>query len=126
MMEEVDSLKIDDIVLNLKLVAKIKQNEKMIIINKTLGVDNRFIKPILRWYTSDNRIDTILFIENLFNKAFECLSDTKDCVYDCDTLKKEMLNTISGLENLSATYKLDNLIISKIDILKEKITKMCN
>ena len=29
------------------------------------------------------------------------------------------------LENLSATYKLDNLIVSKIDILIDKINKIC-
>ena len=40
--------------------------------------------------------------------------------------KKELLNTLSGLDNLSATYKQDNVLISKIDIFKEKITRLCN
>ena len=48
---------IDDIVLNLKMISKIKQNNKLLIINKTLHVDQRVLQSVFRWYTADNRHD---------------------------------------------------------------------
>lgn len=122
-----DNLKIEDIVLNLKLISKIKQNDKMIIINQILNVDSRLLQSIRRWYTCDNRNDTVQFIENVINTAIDYMNhENKNTVYDIESIKIELKNTIQGLENLSATYKIDNLIISKIDILKEKISKLCN
>lgn len=126
MMEEYDPLKLDEIVLNLKLIAKIKQNDKMIVVNKLLNVDTRVLQPLRRWYTSDSRMDTIAFIEFVILSALECLQKTKDNVYDDETMKRELLNTLSGLDNVSATYKIDTLIISKLDILKEKINRLCS
>lgn len=122
-----DNLKIEDIVLNLKLISKIKQNDKMIIINQILNVDSRLLQSVRRWYTCDNRNDTVQFIENVINTAIDYMNhDKTNKVYDVDSIKIELKNTLQGLDNLSATYKIDNLIISKIDILKEKISKLCN
>ena len=122
-----DNLKIEDIVLNLKLISKIKQNDKMIIINQILNVDSRLLQSIRRWYTCDNRNDTVQFIENVINTAIDYMNhDKTNKVYDVDSIKIELKNTLQGLYNLSSTYKIDNLIISKIDILKEKISKLCN
>lgn len=126
MVEEYDPLKLEEIVLNLKLISKIKQNDKMIVINKILKVDTRPLQSVWRWYTSDNRTDTIFFIEFVINSALDNVSLSKDGVYDENTIKKELLNILSGLDNLGATYKLDNLIVSKIDIMKEKINRLCS
>lgn len=119
---------IEDVVLNLKLISKIKQNDKMIIVNKIIRVDNRLIQPVLRWYTSDNRIETLQFIEILINKALDNISNDvkEDSVYTTDLIKKELINSLIGLENLNATYKNDIYISSKIDLLKDKIKKLCN
>lgn len=123
--ENTQELKMEEIVLNLKLVSKIKQNEKMIVINKILSVDHRIAQALFRWYTSDSRHDTITFIEMIINKALDyTYSETIDQTYSKDIVKKELELSIAGLENLSATYKLDNIIVSKIDILKEKINRM--
>ena len=123
--ENTQELKMEEIVLNLKLVSKIKQNEKMIVINKTLSVDHRIAQSLFRWYTSDSRHDTITFIEMIINKGLDyTYSETIDQTYSKDIVKKELELSIAGLENLSATYKLDNIIVSKIDILKEKINRM--
>lgn len=123
--ENTQELKMEEIVLNLKLVSKIKQNEKMIVINKTLSVDHRFAQSLFRWYTSDSRHDTITFIEMIINKGLDyTYSETIDQTYSKDIVKKELELSIAGIENLSATYKLDNIIVSKIDILKEKINRM--
>lgn len=122
--EEDDDM--EDIILNLKIISKIKQHEKLIVVNKTLVVDNRLIQPFWRWYTADNRMDTISFITNTIKTALECMSNTTNKVCDKDTIKQELLTTLIGLDNLSATYKLDNLTVAKIDLLHDKIVKHCN
>jgi len=127
-MEELQIDKLEDVILNLKLISKIKQNDKMIVVNKIIQVDNRFLQPIFRWYTSDNRAETFNFITLIINKGTEnLLSDKKeDSIYSKEFIKKELLNSLQGLENLGATYKNDILISSKIDLLKDKIKKICN
>lgn len=125
MMEE--DINIDEIILNLKMISKIKQNNKMIIVNGIINVDARVLQPLLRWYTSDTREDTIAFITNIINSALSIVGDERlsNHIYDKSTINQELMNTIQGLDNLSATYKIDNLMVSKIDILREKINKTC-
>ena len=125
-MTDCEPLKIYEVILNLKLISKIKQNEKMVVINKILRVDQRPFQTIFRWYTADNRLDTLHFIEFVVNSAFHCLDSSDDNVYKDDVIKKELLNILAGLDNLKATYKLDTFIVSKIDILNEKITRLCS
>ena len=105
MVEEYDPLKLEEIVLNLKLISKIKQNDKMMVINKTLKVDARPLQSVWRWYTSDNRTDTIFFIEFVINSALDNVSLSKDGVYDENTIKKELLNILSGLDNLGSLVR---------------------
>ena len=126
MMEE--ELNTDDVILNLKMISKIKQNDKMIVINGIINVDIRVVQPVRRWYTSDNREDTIGFISNVINHALRIATEKSNSnnVYDKDSIKNELLSTIQGLDHLSATYKIDNLMVAKIDILKEKINKVCH
>lgn len=120
-----EDTEIEDVILNLKMISKIKQNNKLVIINKTLHVDQRLLQPVFRWYTADNRYDTINFITSVIKNALDDTLHVKHPVFDVDKMKEELLSTIQGLENLSATYKLDNLIVSKIDILIDKINKIC-
>lgn len=128
MMEE--EINIDDIILNLKMISKIKQNDKMVVINGIISVDIRVLKPLRRWYTADNREDTINFISNIINNALKIATEknnsTNNNGYYNESIKNELLSAIQGLDHLSATYKIDNLMIAKIDILKEKINKACN
>lgn len=126
MMEE--ETNIDDVILNLKMISKIKQNDKMIVVNGIISVDVRVLQPVRRWYTSDNREDTIGFISNVINHALRIANEKSNSnnVYDKDSIKNELLSTIQGLDHLSATYKIDNLMVAKIDLLKEKINKVCH
>jgi hypothetical protein len=125
-MMNMETMEVKDIILNLKLISKIKQNEKMSVVDKVLKVDTRFLQPIFRWYTSDNRTDTIAFIERVVNSALEySIDENRSSVhsYEEDVIQKELTTALQGLDHLSATYKLDNLIVSKIDILKDKILR---
>ena len=120
-----DSTCVEETILNLKMISKIKQNDKLIIVNKILHVDNRILQPVFRWYSADNRYDTINFITYVINEVIEFSRTLEHPIFNVDTIKEELLNATNGLDNLSATYKLDNLVIAKIDILKEKINKSC-
>jgi prophage DNA circulation protein len=120
-----DSTCVEETILNLKMISKIKQNDKLIIVNKILHVDNRILQPVFRWYSADNRYDTINFITDVINEGIEFSRTLEHPIFNVDTIKEELLNATNGLDNLSATYKLDNLVIAKIDILKEKINKSC-
>lgn len=125
-MNTMETMEVKDIILNLKLISKIKQNEKMSVVDKVLKVDTRFLQPIFRWYTSDNRTDTIAFIERVVNSALHhSIDENRSSAhsYEEDAIQKELTTALHGLDHLSATYKLDNLIVSKIDILKDKIVR---
>lgn len=117
---------IEDIILNLKIISKIKQHEKLIVVNKTLTVDHRFAQPLFRWYSSDNRKDTLDFITVMINNGLDLVQQTAHPVFDKETIKQELLATIEGIDNLSATYKLDNHVVAKIDLLRDKIHRICD
>ena len=123
------NLNIETVVLNLKLISKIKQNEKLIIDNKIIKVDVRFLQNVRRWITSDGRDESIDYVEFIINKTIayiNSLSDDHNLVYSKSKLIEELSNIINGLDNLKSTYKIDNIITSRIDILKEKINNICN
>tara|TARA_B100001057_G_C22705733_1_gene893685 strand:- start:495 stop:962 length:468 start_codon:yes stop_codon:yes gene_type:complete len=119
---KLDSLSIDELVLNLKLISKIKHNDKMIVIDKVIQTDQRLLQPIRRWWTSDTREDTVNYVELIINQTIQYLNINNDN----ESILKELPLTIRGLDNLKSTYKADQLFKSKIDILKEKITRICN
>ena len=97
------------------------------VVNKVLNVDNRPIPALQRWLTSDGRYDTIYFIELVVEKAIEHMDcQEENEVFDKENIIKTLLASVQGIDNLTATYKLDNVFVSKIDILKEKIQKKCS
>ena len=123
------NLNIETVVLNLKLISKIKQSEKLIIDNKIIKVDVRVLQNIRRWFTSDGRDESIDYVEFIINETIayiNSLSDDHNLVYSKKKLIEELSNIINGLDNLKSTYKIDNIITSRIDILKEKINNICN
>jgi hypothetical protein len=121
-----DESDIEEIVLNLKMISKIKQNNKLVVINKMISVDNRLLQPFQRWYSADNREDALQFITTIVNRAIEYTYETNTSqLFDPKTIKQELTNILPGLDNLSATYKLDYLVVAKIDLIKNKIEKLC-
>ena len=122
-----ENINVEDILVNLKIIAKIKQDEKMTIQNNILVVDTRFAQPLLRWYTANNRTDTLNFISTIVNQAIDSIqnSTVNHSIFDESILKQELTNALIGLDNLSATYKLDNLIKSRIELLQTKIKQSC-
>ena len=123
-----ENINVEDILVNLKIISKIKQDEKMTIQNNILVADTRLAQPIMRWYHANNRTDTLRFISIIINNAIEFIknSTVNHSIFNQELFKQELTNTLIGLDNLSATYKLDNLIKARIELLQTKIKQSCN
>lgn len=126
--------KIDQNILNLKILSKIKENDKLLTNNELLEIDSpHLFQSINRWYNNENRNitieklnsileDTFLITENLLNenKEEKNLEETNTQIFQ--NLILEMKNSLVGLENLKKTYSTDILISSQIDLLIGKLS----
>lgn len=120
----------DQISINLKLISKLKPNEKLIFNNDTnlFSVDNTYIQQITRLYFGYNRNTTIKYIDYLIMMTFEKIKYTQDNYSKVNNAHinlmkyiNELNNVIEGLINLKITYTGDQLIQSKLDCIIEKI-----
>lgn len=117
----------DEICINLKLLAKLKPNEKLIFDNKKtklFSVDNSLLQSITRYYYGYDRITTIYYIDQLVNITLDKINILYLNKKIYDQLNKyinELKNVTEGLINLKITYSGDQLIQSKLDYIIEKI-----
>jgi hypothetical protein len=140
-------MSIDQIIINLKIIALIKKHEKLSIRehDKSLIIDGKnnflYIQSIKRWYNEDNRKKTMDYIEKIIHKTFEWMDqvyedyklhpdkkdDISEEIFEEDNealllrLSKEVINASEGLKNLRITYKQDSLVNSQIQLLLDKI-----
>ena len=129
------------ILLNLKIISQIKENEKLNINIDQLSIDNSKCQFFTRAYYGNSRENTTIMLESIINNALlstdkillDAVSNgnTKDDKRD-EILREdpsqllhryllEMSNSIKGLENLKVTYKDDVSVKSKLDLIIEKI-----
>ncbi len=118
----VKSMSLDDVFINLNLIAKIEQGDKLYIQDKYVNIDTSYIQSIMRWYWGIDRKITIGFIKLVINKSFEFCdelikSDTKMLF----RLINDLRNSISGLTKLKNTYAVDKLVQAEIDVIIEDI-----
>ena len=135
-MDDMEKL-IDLTILNLKIISKIKDNDKLISNNEIIEIDNpNLLQGLKRWYNNENRTITINKLNNICDATYkisefliskEKNKNNKDNILKISnneifqTLIIEMTNTIVGLENLKRTYSRDVLISSNLDIIIKKI-----
>ncbi len=118
----VKSMSLDDIFINLNLISKIEQGDKLYIQDKYVNIDTSYIQSIMRWYWGVDRKSTIGFIKLVINRAFEFCgelikSDTKMLL----RLINDLRNSINGLSKLKNTYATDKLVQAEIDVVIEDI-----
>jgi len=141
-----DDISIDQIIINLKIIALIKKYEKLSINENctSLIVDAKtnifYVQAIKRWLNDDNRQKTMEYIDNIVTKTFEWMDkvyeeykngddkkNSNDDVFEEDKeslllrLSKEIINASEGLKNLRMTYKHDSLVNSQIQLMLDKI-----
>ena len=126
---------INNILLNMKIISEIKENDKLLTNNNCLEIDTRYVQFIQRWLYEDGREVTLIkiseIIDNLFNFIDNNYSTKRNIVnngnFDEDKthlfqrIHLNLQNSIKGLENLKTTYKHDIKTISQIDLIIEKV-----
>merc|ERR1712070_1042919 len=66
---------IDTILLNLKIISQIKENDKLITSNSMLEIDNNYFQFAKRWFNNDSRLTTIEYIKSIVDATLE-ITDT--------------------------------------------------
>lgn len=141
-MTDIHSLNtIDEKLVNLKIISKIKRDDKLLASGDLLEIDDSqwLFKGLSRWYGKASRKQTLDKINNVINDVFAFIdstlanelshiSDKKSSNIlkedNSEILQKFLIhlnNAVEGLENLKNTYIDDESVISKLDVIIEKI-----
>ena len=130
---------IEDNLLNLKIISKIKENDKLSSQEKIIKIDPpSILQGVYRWMNSEGRSITLEKLTEIVNNSMDITEgllkrekDLKENEYldlqennsqIFQTFIIELTNTLLGLENLKKTYCNDINIMSQLDILLKKIT----
>jgi hypothetical protein len=126
-------------ILNLKILSKIKEHDKLSTNDTIIKIDSPSIfQGMTRWINSEGRGVTLERLKEIIDNTL----DITEKLLDSEKIKKdynskdleennsqifqkfiiEMTNCLLGLENLKKTYGEDILIASQIDLLLKKIT----
>lgn len=133
---------------NLKILAKIKSNNKLTFTEDRFTIDEwTYTQPLRRWWTQESRSVTINKLEDFINNIFEIIDaiytsalgvetgDIKNSYYittasaafksENSTILlnfvTEIGNAIIGLNNLKQTYKHDITTVSSLEMIIEKL-----
>jgi len=133
---EFKELSKDDVFINLKILSKLRNDEKLVVAEKLLNIDTSYLQFITRWYKSESRERTIDYISHVIEESFRICDSTinaemnrvsDDPVFDEDNtellqrLTNELSNCIDGLITIKITYRNDSLVQSRVDLLIENI-----
>ena len=137
--EEIEDIQkfIDENILNLKIISKIKENDKLLANKSLLEIDSpHLFQSVNRWYNKENRNITIEKLNNILegtfkitkillekekdNKEEKSLEDNNSQIFQ--NLILEMKNSLVGIENLKKTYSEDILASSQLDLLISKLS----
>jgi hypothetical protein len=121
-----NDLNLEDVFINLRLISKINQGEKLLQTDKHINIDTSYFQVITRWFRGASRNETISFIQKILAKAFDFSDKLIDDEIDESSQKLLRLNTdlkncLEGLANLKVTYMYDKLIQSEIDVLIDNV-----
>jgi len=139
LIQEIEDIQkfIDENILNLKIISKIKENDKLLANKSLLEIDSpHLFQSVNRWYNKENRNITIEKLNNILegtfkitkillekekdNKEEKSLEDNNSQIFQ--NLILEMKNSLVGIENLKKTYSEDILVSSQLDLLIDKLS----
>ena len=126
---------IETIILNMRIISEIKENDKLVANKKCLEIDTRYMQSIQRWWYQDGRQNALIKISKIVNNLFDFIDKTygvneknkrpetfeEDKTHLFQRIHIILSNSIKGLENLKITYRNDIKTITKIDLIIEKI-----
>lgn len=112
------SAEADQILLNLKMIAKVRQHEKISTRNSVAVVEkNGLAQGLWRWMYGEKRTLNLQFLTQVFERAFSYLQ-----LHPRDVrVMSEVQNATQGLQNLKTTYEDDPLTVARIQVLIDNI-----
>ena len=133
-----NTTQVDYCLLNLKIISKLEENDKLITNEDILKID----KPVLfqgvkRWYSKEGRETTMAKLNDIYNESFKITDDIlqnekiekkEDSNLDdsnSQILQKfivEFTNSLNGIDNLKKTYKDDVPMKSQLDMIGNKLS----
>lgn len=124
----------DDILINLKLIGQLKEDEKLRIYNNSIDIDNRYAQSIMRLLYGDSRDATVEFISGLVMASkmqshklldqidpSDSAADNKDLKHKLNNLTSDLTSCLNGLDKLKITYRNDHVFRSKIEVIADRI-----
>ena len=125
-MDNLNEETFDNIITNLKIISKVKVDEKLCIRKGHLQIDNssnfQFLK---RWYFRDSRDFILLFIKDLIRNISSVFERAKGtCNWVIQHILDEMENAKTGLVNLKTTYSTDSIMIVKFEHVANKFCEL--
>ena len=107
---------VDEIVVNLKVLAKIGKQQKLVTRDAFFNIEARSVVPefIRRWKRGDDRNSTLVKINQVVKLAFRYLPEHPE-------IKPYMLASVQGLENLKETYSICSQTCARLDAVIDKL-----
>ena len=142
------SIEHKNILLNLKIIAMLRQHEKFRTQNNTIVVDKSgFMQALQRWLMGETRTLNLQFIREVYDRALLCIqrlgnekNETNKMTMVCTTSAEDVFNSnrgldtkirdrvisalknsLVGLENLKTTYERDFRTVASIQILIDEL-----
>jgi hypothetical protein len=126
-----------DVQVNLRLIADLKQGEKVMIINKSrMEVDRRYFQQLRRFMSNDSRNTTLEFIDHLINETKKYCDEavnnikqninTKINMEKLINLQSLLKSSITGLGRILLTYDDDKYNKATIETYSSKIQTICD
>jgi hypothetical protein len=110
--EDIVTLQLKDIYINLNTIAKIQPHDKLYHDDKNIFIEDSYVPSVKRWYRGSGRSDTINFIKYILTQSYFQLESLKKCsdpesLYLHMTLLNGLKSATNGLLNLKITYSSD-------------------
>ena len=112
---------LDDVIVNLKLLAMVGKHQKLVTRDVYLNIEMRSIIPeaLRRWKRGDDRHGTI-------NKINQTVISALKFAPDHPILTEYLTASVRGIENLKETYALCQQTCARLDAILDKITSQTN
>jgi len=120
----------DDLILDLKIISKLKPFNKLIVEGNKLFIDESYyFSSFIRYLNNQNRNQAIEYIESInveleehINRIIDLKNSDKNILRDNPSsilvnLSHDLTLAVKGLKNLILSYCSDNYIVSKIEII---------
>ena len=130
-LNELNNNRLDKLLLNLRTISEIKENDKLKVNEESLLIDQSSFQFIRRWYNSENRGNTLTKINDMIDDIFAYIEIIKNNKYenanrDIQRILVGLTTSVKGIDNLKVTYKKDVNIITKLTLYTEKLNMKIN